>query len=277
MESVSVIVPFYNRHKTLGRALRSICEQSLSPLEIIAVDDGSEDHGATIVEKDFPEVRLIRLEENRGVSAARNIGISQAQGEWLAFLDSDDEWLPSKLAEQLSLVRKDARYRIIHTDEIWIRKGVRVNPMKKHRKRGGDIFEHCLPLCAISPSAVMIHREIFDDVGLFDETLPACEDYDLWLRICSKYPVAYLDQPLVKKYGGHEDQLSRQHWGMDRFRIRALDNILEQSALSEGKRNAAIAMLLEKTRILLQGAQKRENKPLITHCEAMLNKYQSVT
>lgn len=274
MVGVSVIIPFYNRRQTILRALQSVCNQSVEALEIIAVDDASNDGGGERVQREFPEVRLLSHAGNKGVSAARNLGISHAKGEWLAFLDSDDEWLPSKLAMQLARAETDSQYRIIHTDEIWIRNGVRVNPMKKHRKYGGEIFEHCLPLCAISPSAVMIHREIFDQVGLFDESLPACEDYELWLRICSKYPVAYIDQPLVKKYGGHADQLSRQHWGMDRFRIYALDKILQQGNLSELQHQAAVDTLLEKTRILLLGAVKRNNEQMIAHCEGMLEKYQ---
>ncbi len=101
--------------------------------------------------------------------------------------------------------------RVCHTDEIWIRNGRRVNARKKHGKKGGWIFQHCLPLCAMSPSSIMIHRDVFTALGGFDERLPACEDYDLWLRITARYPVLFTRQPLIEKYGGHDDQLSRKY------------------------------------------------------------------
>ena len=133
-----------------------------------------------------------------------------------------------------------------------------MNPRRKHAKYGGRIFQYCLPLCAMSPSSVLIHRSVLDDVGLFDEEMPACEDYDLWLRICARYPVHYLDEPLVVKYGGHPDQLSRRVWGLDRFRIRALEKILESGELDGEDRNAALETLLEKIDIFISGAEKRE-------------------
>ena len=109
----------------------------------------------------------------------------------------------------------------------------------------------------MSPSSIVIHRSIFEAVGMFNEALPACEDYDLWLRICSRYPVLYLDEPLVVKYGGHEDQLSSRIWGLDRFRIQALEKVLCDGSLSDDDRESAAAMLLQKVDIYLTGARKR--------------------
>jgi GT2 family glycosyltransferase len=111
----------------------------------------------------------------------------------------------------------------------------------------------------------MIHRDIFTEIGLFDETLPACEDYDLWLRICAVYPVLYVEQPLIVKVGGHADQLSRHYWGMDRFRIQALEKILEAGVLGEQDHAAALETLLKKTKktaVMIQGAVKRDNHAL---------------
>ncbi|MGB7490221.1 MAG: glycosyltransferase family A protein, partial [Thermoanaerobaculia bacterium] len=193
---VSVVIPTFDRASVLARAVDSVVAQTHSPAEVIVVDDGSTDDTAELVERRFPSVRLLR-QENRGVSAARNRGIEASGGEWIALLDSDDEWRPSKLERQMSGLEERPELRVCHTDEIWIRQGRRVNPRQIHAKHGGWIFEHCLPLCAMSPSSILIHRSIFEVVGMFDEELPACEDYDLWLRICSRYPVLYVDEPLV--------------------------------------------------------------------------------
>ena len=204
------------------------------------------------------------------MSAARNVGIQAAQGEWIAFLDSDDAWVPNKLSAQLNALACSPGHRLCHTEEILIRNGVRVNQMKKHQKSGGLIFERCLPLCCISPSSVLIHRELFDEVGRFDEGLPACEDYDLWLRICSREPVLFVEEALIEKYGGHEDQLSRKFWGMDRFRIRALEKLLRSDALNTSQRSATLEMLIRKLEILLNGAKKRKNEDVVSEYEPLL-------
>ncbi|MGB5161388.1 MAG: glycosyltransferase family A protein [Thermoanaerobaculia bacterium] len=253
---VSVVIPTFDRASVLARAVDSVVAQTHSPAEVIVVDDGSTDDTAELVERRFPSVRLLR-QENRGVSAARNRGIEASGGEWIALLDSDDEWRPSKLERQMSGLEERPELRVCHTDEIWIRQGRRVNPRQIHAKHGGWIFEHCLPLCAMSPSSILIHRSIFEVVGMFDEELPACEDYDLWLRICSRYPVLYVDEPLVVKHGGHEDQLSRQVWGLDRFRIQALEKVIDSGHLNEADWQASVAMLLKKIEIYLEGTRRR--------------------
>lgn len=220
------------------------------------MDDGSTDDTRQLVERAFPECRYLH-QSKRGVSGARNLGIKASRGEWIALLDSDDEWLPEKLANQLQLLTDLPDHPLCHTGEIWVRKGRRVNAMKKHAKSGGWIFRNCLPLCVISPSSVLIRRSLFDEIGLFDESLPACEDYDLWLRICSRHPVAYLETPQIVKYGGHTDQLSQQFWGMDRFRIRALEKIVNSGAISGENLAVAASMLAYKAGILAKGAGKR--------------------
>jgi glycosyltransferase involved in cell wall biosynthesis len=254
--TVSVIIPTFNRCDLTSRAIASVLRQTRSPDEILVIDDGSTDGTSERLAEQFPEVRTIR-QENRGVAAARNRGIQEARGDWLAFLDSDDEWRPRKLEAQIDALKDDPSYQICHTDEIWVRHGRRVNPMKKHKKHGGHIFRYCLPLCAVSPSTVILHKSVFERVGLFDETLPVCEDYDLWLRTTPLYPVLYLEEPLVVKYGGHDDQLSRSRWGMDRFRITALEKVITSGVLSPEDRRAARDMLLAKIDVYLQGAEKR--------------------
>ena len=253
--SISVIIPVYNRCRLIDRAIKSVLGQTIPPDEIIVIDDGSTDGTDEVIKNSYPDVILLK-QENRGVSCARNNGIKNAKGTWVALLDSDDEWLPVKLEKQLLALHENSSNKICHTDEIWIRNGVHVNPMKKHRKYGGNIYKYCLPLCVISPSSIIIHKEIFKDIGLFDENIPVCEDYDLWLRICSRYPVLYLQDKLIKKYGGHDDQLSRQYWGMDRFRIRALEKMINDPVLSEKDRMATVATAINKARILKKGLMK---------------------
>ena len=259
---ISVVIPSYNRKHSLARALQSVLDQESPVDEIILVDDGSSDGSGAMVEQTFPGVKILR-QENLGVSAARNRGIEAARFDWIALLDSDDSWLPCKIATIRQAHRQQPDFVLFHSDEIWVRNGVRVNPMIKHRKSGGWIFEQCLPLCAISPSASVMKKTVLESLGMFDETLPACEDYDLWLRLCHRYPVHYLDQPLIVKYGGHADQLSRQHPAMDQFRIRALHRLLVGASLSPEQQAAATAMLLTKLDILIRGAVKHGNQKLL--------------
>ena len=267
MNSISVIIPTYNRATVLPRAIASVLAQKDADFELIIVDDGSTEKlegGWRKADGVKPssilhppsDIRVFR-QENKGPAAARNLGIKEAKGEWIAFLDSDDEWKPGKLKAQLEFFRKNPDYLICQTEEIWIRNGTRVNPMKKHRKSGGWIFEKCLPLCVVSPSAVMMHRKLFEEVGLFDETFPACEDYDLWLRIAAKYPIGLIETPYILKYGGHADQRSREFPAMDQFRIRSLAKILSQNILTPEQTFAARRMLEEKAKIYIEGALKR--------------------
>ncbi|RLA04013.1 MAG: glycosyltransferase family 2 protein [Gammaproteobacteria bacterium] len=259
--NISVIIPTWNRAERLVNALQSVFSQSLPPAEVIVVDDGSTDNTREIIHRQFPDARYL-FQQNKGVSGARNTGIKAASGDWIALLDSDDHWQPDKLEQHCEQLRTWPDYKICHSDEIWIRNGRRVNAMKKHAKQGGHIFRQCLPLCVISPSAVLIHRDLFNEVGLFDERLPACEDYDLWLRICALHPVLYIDKPLITKTGGHADQLSQRHWGMDRFRIHALENILASNTLDTANHAAALSTLLEKLTIVINGAIKHGNHEL---------------
>ena len=273
--SLSVVVPTFNRAGIINRAINSVLSQTFKADEIIIVDDGSTDSTREIITQNFPMVKYF-WQKNRGVSSARNFGVKIAKGDWIAFLDSDDEWAPQKLMNQMKALSENPVLKICYTNETWIRNGVQVNQKKKHAKHGGYIFRFCLPLCLISPSSVIIHRSIFEEVGLFDETLLVCEDYDLWLRICSRWPVLYLDEPLIVKYGGHDDQLSRQYWGMDRFRIYSLEKIIGSKCLDMANRIAAINMLLKKLAIIIKGKRKRNKTDELGIFERKRNKYENL-
>jgi len=265
---ISVIIPSYNRRHTLERALDSVFGQSSAVDEVIVVDDGSTDGSHELVAARYPRAKILR-QPNRGVSAARNRGIEAAGGDWIALLDSDDCWLPHKIDRIRTAWREHPGQVLIHSDEIWIRRGTRVNPMRRHRKCGGWIFRHCLPICAISPSAAVIRKSTLLDLGLFDENLPACEDYDLWLRLCHRHPVHYLDEALIVKYGGHDDQLSRRYPSMDRFRARALHRLLQRASLRPEDYRAAADELRSRLEILLRGATKHGNQSLIDEFEPL--------
>ena len=256
--NVSVIIPTYNRKNLLKRALNSVSSQTFVPQEIIVVDDGSSDGTKDWVLERFPDVRYI-YQDNSGVSSARNAGIKEAIGSWIAFLDSDDEWMSNKLEQQKGVINSFQEAWLCHTNEIWIRNGVRVNQMKKHQKYGGNVFENCLDICRISPSSVLIKKEVFETVGLFDESLKVCEDYDLWLRITAVLPVIFLDQPLIIKYGGHVDQLSRVDSGIEKYRIQSLEKILSSNSLSISQSKIAISQLIKKLKIFSNGLEKRNN------------------
>jgi len=148
--------------------------------------------------------------------------------------------------------------KFFHTNEIWIRNGIRVNQMKKHKKYGGYIFEKCLDICRISPSSVLIQKEVFEIIGIFDESLRVCEDYDLWLRITSKYPVVFLDIPLIYKYGGHVDQLSKVNDGIESYRIQSLEKIIKSGFLSDEQKVMAVNTLVNKMKIYSKGLEKRK-------------------
>ena len=279
MMNVSAVIPTFNRGHCLLRAINSVLAQTTPVDEIIVVDDGSDDKTYDLLVKSelldmrgqLPNIRYL-YQENKGVSAARNLGIKEAENEYIALLDSDDAWAKTKIERQaLKLEKKNFSCRITHTEEIWLKDGQRINPKKKHKKSGGFIFEKCLPLCCISPSSVLLHRTLFNDYGFFDEKLPACEDYDMWLRLCAFEEVLFVEEALTIKYGGHADQLSRAFWGMDRFRVLALEKLINSGKLSKTQRSQALEMLVKKIEILLLGAKKREKKEMIQNLDMKLN------
>tara|TARA_B100000959_G_scaffold144704_1_gene151953 strand:+ start:60 stop:935 length:876 start_codon:yes stop_codon:yes gene_type:complete len=269
---VSVVVPTYNRAERLGETLRSVLNQIWQDFELIVVDDGSTDDTRNVLDS-FPRAQCILMPENHGVSRARNEGLARARGRYICFLDSDDLWDENKLQTQIQWMEDNADCQVCYTDEIWIRKGVRVNQMNKHRKYSGDIFRYCLPMCIVSPSSAMLRAELFEEVGNFDESLPACEDYDLWLRIAEKYPFHFIEEFLIIKQGGHADQLSRRYWGMDRFRVAALQKLLDRNSLEGDRLQQTRATLLEKCSILIQGFVKRGKKEDELHYRALVEKY----
>ena len=258
MMNISVVIPTYNRIELLKRSIDSVINQTIKPSEIIIVDDGSNDGTEAMVKKKYDSLKLIK-QKNKGASAARNTGIKASSGEWICFLDSDDEWKNNKLEKQITFVANNSDYKFFHSNEIWIKNGKRINQKKKHKKYGGDIFKKCLDMCRISPSSVLINKNIFEEIGFFNENLVVCEDYELWLRICDQYKVFFIDEPLIIKYGGHQGQLSYSIDSIECHRIKALEYLLSTS-LSKENRDYTIQMLISKISIYLNGLIKRGKK-----------------
>jgi len=268
---VSVIIPTYNRGWIINEAIDSVLAQDYVNYELIVVDDGSTDNTHDILNS-YQKNFLVLRQNNKGVSAARNRGLAAASGRFIAFLDSDDFWLPQKLSRQVDFFHSNPDALICQTEEIWIRNNVRVNPKKRHKKPSGMIFEPSLSLCLVSPSAVMIKRNLFEEVGLFDETLPACEDYDLWLRVSCRHPVHLIDTPLIIKRGGHDDQLSASP-GLDIFRIKAIKKVIESGLLSAAQYQTAVETLKEKCDIYASGCRKRGRIGEAAYYEALAKRY----
>ncbi len=261
---VDIIIPTFNRAHTLDRALASVKKQDFQNFQLWVVDDGSTDDTQTLLkkwQKHFltGQMHILHNESNRGVSFARNQGIMTGKAPWLAFLDSDDEWLTEKLKQQMEWIAQHPQHLLIHTEEIWIRKGHRVNPKKKHIKKGGRIFIHNLDMCRISPSSAIVQRAFLESIGLFREDFPVCEDYELWLKLCSQTDAGFIKTPLIIKHGGQEGQLSTKYKAMDEWRVRALSTHLNNSFITQSEQQELIRVLIHKCEILLKGYQKHSN------------------
>jgi len=265
MTEVSVVIPTFNRWPMLTEAVASVMAQCGVDFELIIVDDGSIDGTAAqlpglakTLRAAHRPVRILRT-ENHGPAAARNRGVAAAHAPFIAFLDSDDLWQPGKLQRQLEHMRQTPECMVSQTEEIWMRRAVRVNPGRRHRKRGGDFFFDSLRTCLISPSAVMMRTRVFRELGGFDEDMQAAEDYDLWLRLLLEHQVELLPEQLVIRRAGNWGQLSATVPAMDRFRILALLKLLLRNDLSGQQREAVCDVLIEKCGIYSTGSTRRGN------------------
>ena len=303
---MDVVIPTFNRKRLLPRALRSVLRQTHPRLRIFVADDGSTDGTEELFLGPNPlfkteersvgsansvgsassvgstnsvnsansdsKIQFLRWKRNRGVSYARNQAIKQGRADWIAFLDSDDEWLPSKLEKQLQYAAKRPRRPLIHCNEIWLRNGKALPQKKKHKKQGGRIFASAVRLCCVSPSASLVRRSFLEKAGLFREDFPVCEDFELWLRLSARCETGFLSQALLIKHGGHQDQLSKKYFGMDYWRVKALLPFLESSGLSLEEKKALRESLKEKTAILMKTCRKHNNQAFIRKLEPFLQK-----
>jgi len=193
--SVSVIIPVYNRVKSIGRALDSVLKQTYQPKEIIVVDDGSTDGTVDYIRENYPQVTVL-TQANQVPSAARNRGIAHSTGEWVALLDSDDIWLPDKLRAQVQIIEKNPGLGMIGSRRYKNCYDYDEQVVKRPVARAVSFF-HFLKQTTCHTSTVLLRREALEKVGLFDEKLPAAEDVDLWVRIAYYYKVVQVRQHLT--------------------------------------------------------------------------------
>lgn len=252
----SVIIPTYNRAHWLKIAIDSALAQTFKDFELIVVDDGSKDTTSEMI-KSYGSQLCYIYQENAGVSGARNRGIKEAQGEFICFLDSDDRFRKNKLKITYDYIKKYPQYHIFHTEEIWYRNNRLLMPKIYHKKPAGHVFKTAVKLCCISPSTVVINKNVFKKIGVFDESFPTCEDYDFFLRATAQFPIYLIPQHLTIKQGGHSDQQSKKYPAMDEFRIEALTKILKTGKLNNSNYQAAAEELKRKCQIYIKGAKKR--------------------
>lgn len=269
MSLVSVIIPTFNRQGTLKRAIDSVLTQTHSNLECIIVDDCSTDGTKELVLSiDDIRVKYFKNDKNLGVSYSRNIGFKNSIGDYIALLDSDDEWKKDKLTIQLPMLRD---FQLVHGEEVWIRNGKKINKKKIHKKSGGYIFDRCLHLCLISPSTTIMRRSLYAEMKGFREDFPVCEDYELWLRITSQYEVGFVESPVINKYGGHVDQLSYKYKAMDYWRVLAMDKLREQELLTHEQMLLLKDVMLKKCIILKNGYEKHGNTKDLSYINGIIN------
>lgn len=275
---ISVIIPTYNRAAFLSETIQSVLDQDyfeggISPplFELWVIDNGSTDQTKEIVRSFGKKIKYF-YQEHKGISAARNQGLKYSSGDFIAYLDSDDLWLKNKMRAQMSFMEAYPKAMVCYTEEIWIRKGTYINPRKRHKKYSGWIFDRVLPLCLLSLSSALFRRDLFEKVGYFDETLPACEDYDFGIRTACRYPIHLIEQPLIIKRGGHADQLSKKFWGMDRFRVHALEKALGLELTPEQRRSVK-KELVSKCQILVKGFRKRNKDEELQKYLSLIEKY----
>ncbi|MFQ5952455.1 MAG: glycosyltransferase [Candidatus Omnitrophota bacterium] len=253
----SVIIPTFDRKAFLEKAVNSVLEQSFKDIKLIIIDDGSTDGTGQLISKYEDERITYAYQDNQGVANARNKGLALSTGKFIAFLDSDDYWVPEKLSTAAEYIKRFPDIQIFHTEEVWYKKGKLLPQKERHKKPTGFVYKNALPLCCISISTAVINRGVFDAVGTFDEELEACEDYDFWLRATQQYEVKLIPEYLTIKDGGRPDQLSSSVWALDRFRIRALEKMLLSGQLKREEHEKTLKELKKKCAIFSVGAEKK--------------------
>lgn len=199
---VSIIIPTHNRSHLLVRALKSVFKQSYVNYEVIVVDDNSTDDTVKTIRKiSDPRLQILLLEKPGGGSVARNSGIAVAKGKYIAFLDDDDEWFPDKIMRQLEVFQREKDIALVYTGAIHtLQKNNKIAKVVTPEKRGNVYFDLLKENFIGTTSSIMVRRKALEQVGFFDPDLPACQDWDLCLRIAKYFPVDVVSDPLLRFY-----------------------------------------------------------------------------
>lgn len=259
---VSVIIPAYNSARFIRKTIQSVVDQTYPNVEIVCIDDGSTDGTRREVTENFPSVVYIH-QQNRGVAAARNLGIAKSTGEYVAFLDSDDLWLPEKLAAQMNLVRQDPNVKIVHTNIKLDTNGVITDSPYPTDHQSGKMFDNLLlQKGSIVCSTLLVKRECLDKVGVFDETLRTSEDVHLFLRLAYHYDFHFLNRPLAIKI--HHDanltNLYNAHFAAGT--IASIEMIERQfPEYTRGKSKVMRRALFQRARLKAEGHYRRGEYP----------------
>lgn len=272
---ISVIIPAYNRKHLLLEALASVSAQTFDDMETIVADDGSTDGTFEAVRREFPGVRYVRSAHTGFPGRVRNTGAAEASGKYLAFLDSDDLWVPEKIELQMRVFEAHPETALCHTRELWLRNGKEVSQAGQIHKREGIIFSDSLRKCIIGPSTVVMEKTLFDMYGGFREDLEIAEDYELWLRITCSNPVAYSDSALTVKRAGIWDQLSERYGHIEYYRIQALKALVDRTFFPDGEQRLAERELSRKCSIYAAGCRKRGREEEALLYEALALRYVS--
>jgi len=247
MSQVSIIIPTYNRATLLKRAINSVLQQSFSDFELIVVDDASTDYTPEVVKKiNDSRIKLIQHSKNKGASAARNTGIDLSKGKYIAFLDDDDEWLPEKIERQLAAFQTaDIKIGLIYSGYSFVspkNNNILKTVTPEHR---GALYPLLLRRNFISTVTPLVKKDCFKIAGTFDETLPSCQDWDMWIRISKYFLIDFIPDPLAKIYV-HGDQISANITP----RILAREKLIEKYHSDLTKYPSAYAFLLKRLGIL---------------------------
>ncbi len=264
-KKVDVIIPTYNRTQLTYEAVESVLQQTYNNLNIIVIEDGSHKF-RSIARKmllNDNRIRYVALFKNRGVSYSRNLGVSLGNGEFIAFLDSDDLWHREKITEQLNFFDKNQEIHWVHCDETWNKKGRLIKQKKEHRKVAGIFTTRSFKRCLISPSSVVFRRSFWEQKkACFLNHFRIAEDYELWLRLNFENPIGFIQKPLVIKRAGRWPQLS-QTAEIDRYRVLALHRFYQMYSKEPSFSKVADEWRTEifhKIKILKKGAIKYNSK-----------------
>lgn len=272
---VSVIIPVYNRFELAKEAVSSVLGQTFRNLELIIVDDGSTDMTPILATyfRDDTRVKYIRINHSGMPGFVRNKGVETAKGKYLAFLDSDDLWMDSKLKKQVDFLEKNSAIKVVHTREAWVRNGKTISQAGFNHRRFGDIFSDALVKCIIGPSTVLIETNLYRELRGFRDDLEIAEDYELWLRLANSNSIGYIDEALITKRAGHVGQLSEKYGQIEIFRIRGLQKLVEQSFFNLKNQKNAELELAKKCRIYAAGCRKRNKIEEAEIHESLAAKY----